>query len=115
MSYIVLCFLYISLQPVHVHGAVVPVLSLVVRRVGVFLLLQRPEALLQLHEASHLLVVVVLPAARGRGLEASVLLVLVGHHLLDAYHGLSLTDQRHLENAMIKEEGITYLSANIYI
>lgn len=60
------------------------------------LLLYRPDALLQLDQASHVRgEVVVLAARRGR-LVAAVLLVLVGHHLLDAYHGLRLTDQRHL-------------------
>lgn len=102
------CFLYVSLQPVHINGSVVlvPVLSsLVVRGVSVFPLLQRPDALLQLHQASHVRGAVVLLAARRGRLVAAVLLVLVGHHLLDAYHGLSFTDQRHLE----KKNHVTFL------
>lgn len=60
------------------------------------LLLHRPDALLQLDQASHVRgEMVVLAARRGR-LVAAVLLVLIGHHLLDADHGLSFTDQRHL-------------------
>ncbi len=82
----------------------VPVLSLLVRRVSVFLLLCRPDPLLQLDQASHVRGQVVLLAARWRRLVAAVLLVLVGHHLLDAYHGLSFTDQRHLADAVIMEE-----------
>lgn len=60
------------------------------------LLLHRPDALLQLDQTSHVWgEMVVLAARRGR-LIAAVLLVLIGHHLLDADHGLSFTDQRHL-------------------
>lgn len=101
-------FLYISLQPVHINGTVVlvPVLSLVVRGVSVFLLLYRPDPLLQLDQASHIRGEVVLLAAWRRWLVAAVLLVLVGHHLLDAYHGLGFTDQRHLVDAVIRS-GVT--------
>ncbi|TNN81516.1 hypothetical protein EYF80_008288 [Liparis tanakae] len=98
--------LYVSLQPVHIDGTVllIPVLSLVVGGVSVFLLLLlRPDAFLQPHQAGHIWGAVVLPAARWR-LVAAILLVLVGHHLLDADHGLSFTDQRHLGHAVVTEE-----------
>lgn len=75
----------------------VPVFSLVVGSVAVFLLLHRPDALLQLDQTGHLRREVVLLASRRRWLVAAVLLVLVGHHLLDADHRLGLADQRHLE------------------
>lgn len=81
----------------------VPVVSLVVGRVAVFLLLCRLDPLLQLDEARHLRREVVLLAARGRRLVAAVLLVLIGHHLLDAYHGLGFADQRCL---MDQGEGV---------
>lgn len=68
------------------------------------LLLHRPDALLQLDQASHVWgEVVVLAARRGR-LVAAVLLVLIGHHLLDADHGLSLTDQGHLTEEVAIQE-----------
>lgn len=69
-----------------------------------FLLLYRPDPFLQLDQASHVWREVVLLAARWRLLVAAVLLVLVGHHLLDAYHGLGFTDQRHLMDVTIVEE-----------
>lgn len=74
----------------------VPVFSLVVRGVSVLLLLYRSNPLLQLDQASHVRGKVVLLAARWRRLVAAVLLVLVVHHLLDAYHGFGLTYKRHL-------------------
>lgn len=64
------------------------------------LLLYWPNPLLELDQASHVWGEVVLFAARWRRLVAAVLLVLVGHHLLDAYHGFSLADQRHLGDTM---------------
>lgn len=79
----------------------VPVLSLVV---SVFPLLYRPDPLLQLDQASHVRGEVVLLAAWWGRRVAAVLLALVGHHLLDAYHGLSFTDQRHLVDNMVMEE-----------
>lgn len=90
--------LHVSLQTVHVDGTVVlvSVASLVVRRVSVFLLLDWSNALLQLDQAGHVRGKVVVLAARWRRLVAAVLLVLVAHHLLDANHGLCLTDQRYL-------------------
>lgn len=90
--------LNVGLQSVHVHGTVVfvPVFSFVVRSVAVFLFLHRPDPLLQLDQTGHLRGQVVLFASRRRRLVAAVLLVLVGHHLLDADHGLGLADQRHL-------------------
>lgn len=90
--------LNVGLQSVHVDRTVVfvPVFSLVVGSVAVFLLLHRPDPLLQLDQTGHLRGDVVLLASwRGR-LVAAVLLVLVGHHLLDADHRLGLADQRHL-------------------
>lgn len=97
---------YVRLQPVHVDGTVVlvPVLSFVVRRVSVLLPLVWPEAFLQLHQAGHVRGEVALPAACWRRLVAAILLILVGHHLLDAYHGLGLTDQRHLVDAAVTEK-----------
>lgn len=91
--------LNVGLQSVHVNRTVVfvPVFSLVVGGVAVFLLLRRPDPLLQLDQAGHLRGEVVLLASRRGRLVAAVLLVLVGHHLLDADHGLGLADQRHLQ------------------
>lgn len=63
----------------------------------------RSNAFLQLHETSHVWGQVALFAARRRRLIAAVLLVLVGHHLLDAYHGFGLTDEWNLEEE--EEEG----------
>lgn len=93
--------LNVGLQSVHVDRTVVfvPVFSLVVGSVAVFLLLHRPDPLLQLDQTGHLRREVVLLASRRRRLVAAVLLVLVGHHLLDADHGLGLADQRHLRIA----------------
>lgn len=82
----------------------VPVLSLVMRRVAVLLLLGRPNPLLEPHQAGHVRGEAVVFAARRRRLVAAVLLVLVRHHLLDAYHGLSLADQRHLVDAMKRDD-----------
>lgn len=67
-----------------------------VRRVSVLLLLYRPDPFLELDQACHVWGQVVRLAARRGLLVATVLLVLVGHHLLDAYHGFGLADQRHL-------------------
>lgn len=69
------------------------------------LLLDRPDPLLQLDQASHVRGEVVVLAAGWRWLVAAVLLVLVGHHLLDAYHGLSFTDQRHLVEERKSDSG----------
>ena len=90
--------LYVSLQAIHVDGAVVLVLvlPLVLGSVGVPLPLLRPYPLLQLHQTSH----VRAPRSAGRGLVPTVLLV---RHLLDADHGLGLADQRYLKGV---EEGI---------
>lgn len=98
--------LYVSLQPIHINRTVVlvPVLSLVVRGMTMFLLLYRPDPFLQLDQASHVRGEVIVLAAWRRRLIAAVLLVLVGHHLLNAYHGLSFTDQRHLVDTTIREE-----------
>lgn len=101
-----LWLLYVCLQPVHIDGTVVlvPVASLVMRGMSMFLLLRRPNALLELDQASHVRREL---AARRRRLVAAVLLVLVGHHLLDAYHGLRLADQRHLvEAGIVIREGL---------
>ena len=89
------CVLYVCLQPIHVYGAVFLLLVLP-PVVGVFPLLSWPDPLLQLDQSGHIRGRVVLPDPRRRGLVAAVLLVLVGHHLLDADHGLGLADQRHL-------------------
>lgn len=97
--------LNVSLQAVHVNRTVVfvPVFSLVVGGVAVFLLFHWPDPLLQLDQAGHLRREVVLLASRWGRLVAAIFLVLVGHHLLDADHGLGLADQRHLW--MVEEVG----------
>lgn len=64
----------------------------------------RSNAFLQLHETSHVWGQVALFAARRRRLIAAVLLVLVGHHLLDAYHGFGLTDEWNLVEEEEEEE-----------
>lgn len=86
----------------------VPVLSLipVVRGVSVLFLLHRPDPFLKLDQASDIWGDVVLLAARWRRLVTAVLLILVGHHLLDAYHWLSLADQRHLVGAMMEKKNV---------
>lgn len=89
----------------------VPVFSLVVGGVAVFLLFRWPDPLLQLDQAGHLRREVVLLASRRGRLVAAVFLVLVGHHLLDADHGLGLADQRHLRMAEeVGGEGMTSLN-----
>lgn len=70
------------------------------------LLLYRPDPFLQLDQASHIRGDVVLLTARWRRLVTAVLLILVGHHLLDAYHGFSLADQRDLVDAMMKKKSV---------
>lgn len=105
--------LNVSLQSVHVNRTVVfvPVFPLVVGGVAVFLLLHRPDPFLQLDQAGHLRGEVVLLASRRGRLVAAVLLVLVGHHLLDADHGLGLADQRHLRMAVeVGGEGMSSIN-----
>lgn len=69
----------------------------------------RSNAFLQLHETSHVWGQVALFAARRRRLIAAVLLVLVGHHLLDAYHGFGLTDEWNLEEEEEEEQRRLYV------
>lgn len=90
--------LYVSLQAIHVDRTVVlvPVVSLVVGGVGVLLLLGGLDAFLQLDQAGHVRGEVVVLAAWRWRLVAAILLVLVGHHLLDADHWLGFTDERYL-------------------
>lgn len=108
-------YLNVGLQSVHVNRTVVfvPVFSLVVGGVSVFLLLRRPDPLLQLDQAGHLRGEVVLLAPRRGRLVAAVLLVLVGHHLLDADHGLGLADQRHLRMTEDEESCQIYGSSRL--
>lgn len=90
--------LHVSLQAVHVDRTVVfvPVLSFVVGRVAVLLLLSRPDAFLQLDQTGHVRGEVVVLGARRWWLVAAILLVLIGHHLLDADHWLGFTDKGYL-------------------
>lgn len=70
------------------------------RGVSVLLLLNWPDPLLELDQASHVWGEVVLFAAWRRRLVAAVLLILIGHHLLDTYHGFGLTYQGHLADTI---------------
>lgn len=97
--------LYVGLKTIHVYGTVILLLGLPLVMVRGLLPVNGPDAFLQLPDPCHIRGEVLgLPQQACRwGLEAAILLVC--HHLLDADHGLGLTNEGDLWGTDSQEKG----------